>query len=906
MEVTLDYGNGSVEIIPLPFNETLKLKRRYMEHKNYTICVSDRNKISYHPNTCTKLIVQKPVLNISLDCPHVGDIKDGIIVCQLVVYKGTAPPGEVFGLWKFVDGESYKRYLPKLFLGDTEMETHEFNSSYFGTHPIGVIVSNLISFLDLNSNFTFQKPICGISLQTDKNFTTPGKCILLTIDIECGSHLVFSIDFGNQNGIKSLSYQDFESSITNVAQDIVDYDFNETVSLTLGTCNTCYGTTYNEWLGLVHQLRVTMCYPEQGDFVPVVTVSNEISNFTMTLSYPLEIAIPLVNTLTLKVPAFVSKPNGVASVEFTVVPGKEFTGKLTCSWYHELEIFNISNIYVTNSSTEIFLSLDPLPAGYVCGEVVCENVLSSQRLSFCTVMEEGIQNVSLKIQDRTLGIGDEARFLASVQRGTYQGILDFGDDESEEIPLQSNRNFTITHSYGNAGEFISELRLWNNFSYGEAVVNVTVQPIINSVRIGGPLSIDVSVPGVMYVVGTHNLTDVMYHWYVTNDNGSYMANASYKNSHSHEVQCQVVGYLNIAVTARNFISQANSSRRIFCAESLHDVGVQLNGSDLETNVTEKIVKDSTTLLCVTLSTDMSKVIHSWTISGCGNEYNTTLNISSSCLEFPFTDVECFYNVIIDVENPLSKITLNLTLEVMETVSLGPIKLLSPCVPNVMLLMILELYHEATRPCYIIDYGDGSPEMVVGTGCDPNLGKTGNKMVKTGNETVKLGSSNITLGHNYTAVGAYFLTVTGYNDISREQKTIKLPVNAEPCKQIELSILATGHDFERPREEYKSAKFSLVPNVIIDCSSSALVMYSWRIKNLSTGNFLSLDSLDSERFYLDIPGNFLNYGVYRVSVEAFLSGLFGTDDMDEIYIKIIPSPLLVRNRSFLVYFLAIES
>ena len=420
-------------------------------------------------------------------------------------------------------------------------------------------------------------------------------------------------------------------------------------------------------------------------------------------------------------------------------------------------------------------------------------------------MEEGIQNISLEIQDHTLSIGDEAHFLVSVQRGTYQGRFFFGDDESEEIPLQSNKNFTLTHPYGNAGEFIAELRLWNNFSYGEAVINVTVQPIISSVRIGGPSSIDVSIPGLMYVVGTLNLTDVIYHWYVADDNGSYVANASYKNSHSHEVQCQAIGYLNIAVTVRNFISEANSSRKVFCAESLQDVEVKLNGGDLSTNATGKIVKGSITLLYVTLSTDKSKVIHSWTISGCGSEYNITFNISTPCLEFPFTDEECFYNVTVDVENPVSKITLNLTLEVMETVSLGTIKLLSPCVPYVMLLMVLELNHNATRPCYIIDYGDGSPETVAGTGCDPILTRTGNEMVKTGNETVKLGSFNITFGHNYTAIGAYYLTVTGCNDISREEKTIKLPVNAEPCKQVELSILGTGHDFERPRMEYKSAK-----------------------------------------------------------------------------------------------------
>ena len=85
---------------------------------------------------------------------------------------------------------------------------------------------------------------------------------------------------------------------------------------------------------------------------------------------------------------------------------------------------------------------------------------------------------------------------------------------------------------------------------------------------------------------------------------------------------------------------------------------------------------------------------------------------------------------------------------------------------------------------------------------------------------------------------------------------------------------------------------MVSNTIIDCSFSSFVVYSWRIKDLSTRDFLSLDGLDAKKFYLDIPGNSLNYGIFRVSIQAFLSGMFGTDDVDEIYIKIIPSPLLV--------------
>ena len=484
--------------------------------------------------------------------------------------------------------------------------------------------------------------------------------------------------------------------------------------------------------------------------------------------------------------------------------------------------------------------------------------------------------------------------LVSVQRGTYQGRLSFGDDQAEEIPLQSNKNFTIKHPYGNGGDFVAEVRLWNNFSDGQASVNVTVQPIISSIRIGGPSGIVVGVPGVMYVVGTHNLTDVWYHWFVSNDNGSYTANASYRNNQSHEIQCLSVGYLNIAVTTRNFISDANSSRRVFCAEALGDVEVKLSGDDVGTNVTDKIVKGSITWLCVTLSTDKSKVIHSWSILGCGNEYNTTLNISTPCLPFPFTDEECVYNATVDVENPADRKVLNLTFEVMETISLGAVKLLSPSIPNIILLMVLELNHNATRHCYIINYGDGSPETVTGTGCDPN-------QMTNGNETLQLERFNVTFGHKYTSLGAYYLTVTGYNDVSWDETTIKIPVNAEPCIQVELSILGTGHGFDRPREEYKSTEFSLVSNTIIDCNSSAVVVFSWKIEDLSSGNFLSLDDMDAEKFYLDVPGNSLTYGIYRVFVKAFLSGMFGTDDMDQIYIKIIPSPLLV-SKSFLVHLL----
>ena len=891
MEVTLDYGNGSVEIIPLPFNETLNLVRQYMKHANYTICVSDRNQISYHPNTCTKLIGQKPLLNITLECPEAGNIDDGKMTCQLVITNGTSSPGEVFGLWKFTGSDMYKRYLPKLYLGDIETETHIFNASYIGTHPISVTLTNLVSMLELNSTFTFEKRIRNVSLETDRNFTTPGSCIQLIITIDSGSHLRFHVSSGYKNMSRLFSYLDIEATIPDVPQDIIEYELNSTVSLTIDTCIQYFGRTYNEWLGYVNKVKVQMCYPEQGDFTPNVVVSNGLGNMSVVLSDALEIAIPLDNSLELHIDTFIPKPNAVTLVEFRVAPGKDFRGKLTCNWQYESDVFNVSNIYVVNGSAEVLVSMDSLPVGEICGHLECQNALSSQIIPFCAIIEEQIQNVTMVIKDSTLGIGDDAHFEIKAEKGTYWGSLLFGDGESKDISLQTDKNFTIVHHYWDAGYFMAHLRLWNNFSEAEARVNVTIQPIINHVRIGGPSGLTIGIPGTIFVAGTHNLTDVTYTWYVSSNENNYAINASNKDNHSLEIQCEQIGYLNIFVEVKNFISKANSSGRIICAEPLGNVQVQAKIDGVETNITDKVIKDSNTVHCMSVSTDNSDVTHTWSVSGCGKEYNVTMNISTPCVLLPLTDIQCLYNVTLEVENPVGKRELNIEVEVMQTVNLGPIKLLSPCIPNIILLMVLKLHHDATRPCYSIDYGDNSQEAFAGSGCDPGL-------VTVGKNVAIVEGTNITFGHNYTDLGVYYLTVTGYNEVSKDVETIKIPVNSEPCKQLQLSILGSGHNTKLPREEQKSGAISLVSNIIIDCNTSAVVIYTWTIEDNSTGNLVSLNGLDTEKFYLEIPENFLQYGTYKVTQQAFLSGTFGTDNKDTIYINIIPSPLQVSKLLFL--------
>ena len=882
MEVTLDLGNGTVQTIPMPFNESLHLTRRYWDHANYTICVSDRNLISFFPNTCTKLIVQKPLMNITLQCPHTGDIDEGNMTCQLVPDMSAGSPGEVFGNWMFADSDSVIRYLTLLFLGQLEPETHFYDSSFIGTHLLSVNMYNFISSLNVSSNFTFHKPVDNITLDTDKNATTPGSCIYLTVDIDSGSHLNFDIDLGDQNGFIAFSYEDMATAFSSISHNdsTTEFVLNPNVTLKVRSCSECFGSSYQEWLGYVYQAEIKMCYPVQGDYRPEVVVFNGLGNVTVVLSYDLEIAILLNESLALNIPRFVPKPTGVTLAEFTVLPNKYFEGKLACHWIYESQVVNVSHIYILNDYDNILVSLDALPAGHACGEVECENALSSQVIPFCTIIEEEINNVTMSIRDSTLSLGADAYFDVELATGTYQGSLDFGDTNIEFIPLQSDKNFTIVHQYYDPGYFTAEVHLWNNFSEGNATVSLVVQPIIRRIRIDGPPNVAVGTNGSLMIIGTHNLTAVVHTWTATDTSGILIGNRTAIDDPEFTFPCHEVGFLDVFAEVRNFISEANASMEVFCAELLGDIEIRLNQELILTNIS-RTGKSSHSEYCVRVLTDNSSVTFTWFVSGCGKAYEETFNLTEPCLVFPFIETLCLFNVTLQVTNPVGHKVLSVDVEVMETISLGPMKVLSPCLPRVRIRFRLQLHHDATRPCYTIDYGDASDLVHIGSGCDPTIVTT--------DSTVVLSSTSLTYGHTYADLGAYYLTVRGVNDVSEDEETIRLPVNAEPCKQLDLSIMGMGHDINQPRAEQKSQIISLLSKVVVDCNATVDIVYLWTIVD-SAGDPVPLDG---ERHYLDIPGNFLACGTYTVSLEAFLSGMFGTDDTDEITLAVEPSPLTVR-------------
>ncbi len=294
---------------------------------------------------------------------------------------------------------------------------------FTGTHPIECKVRNLVSSLDLSDTFVFQQPVGNITLSSDYKNTTTGVVITLTISITAGSHLNFLIDPGPGHQMINLTYADLLPTVPLYSPySETTYDFNSTISVTVGTCPSCYGASYSEWLGYVSHMTVQFAYQTPGDYVPSVTISNAISTKKQSLDHTIYIKIPLDDCIEIVEPQMVQKPPAVATVIFSIKDGKDCIGMVQVCYEH----FAKGIFYCTNMNLDpmfdvaMQVPMDTLPLGDLDIEVILDNIVSHQLLKFNTSIVQEVANVSMTTFEDVIRVGDEALFLISVEQGTYE------------------------------------------------------------------------------------------------------------------------------------------------------------------------------------------------------------------------------------------------------------------------------------------------------------------------------------------------------------------------------------------------------------------------------------------------------------------------------------------------------
>lgn len=360
--------------------------------------------------------------------------------------------------------------------------------------------------------------------------------------------------------------------------------------------------------------------------------------------------------------------------------------------------------------------------------------------------------------------------------------------------------FSLTNIYHTDGIFTVKLNLSNPFGWVTDEVNITVQAVIHHVDLLGDANIALG-DNVKYTAqGAYNMSGITYSWRITGTN--YDVSNTTIDIPALDFTCPSIGLFHLFVEVNNEISSANTSKGVLCSETLSGVMFDIISQGMiPENGLIKVFKRNNVILNASITSDTSHISYTWNISGCGfSLIETTTNDSSLIL----TDLSpCVYDITLNVSNPIGSEQKTSVIDVIEIVKFGALTLLTHAVTTETVKFSLGLKRDGTRPCYTLNFGDGSPTQYLGTGCPAGT---------ILNTDFVLDEKNITFSYDYESPGIFVLTITGKNDLSNDSSITKIPINLAPCKAVVAKVLGYGWDESKPRVEYKSRKTSIFSSV----------------------------------------------------------------------------------------------
>ena len=335
--------------------------------------------------------------------------------------------------------------------------------------------------------------------------------------------------------------------------------------------------------------------------------------------------------------------------------------------------------------------------------------------------------------------------------------------------------------------------------------------------------------------------------------------------------------MHVKVFASNPVSNGTISGIIQCVEMITDVTLELTSAGF-TPVYDQELETATVPLAVPVSITVatgwgSHLTYRWT-----DDTNNILMYKSTSDVFvhAFNDPN---SITLRLENAVDTWERRIRVITKEPVivqSFEPKEMLMPGRP-VKFALYLSKY--GTTPCYKFDPGDGNL-FYYGEGCDSNL---------TSLVEITVTGMVLSFEYSYRETGHYEFTVEGWNMVSREVRTVQLPVNSKPCNPPDITIQGVGKSSERPRIEYKSSVIMVTSFTIISCELTSQVEFIWWVRTGATMQLILL----SDTSEITFPARFFETGRHEIVVQASMEGTFGMVDEDSLFFDIIESPLHVE-------------
>ncbi|XP_059572446.1 polycystin-1 isoform X2 [Alligator mississippiensis] len=578
---------------------------------------------------------------------------------NFTAYPVPSPYGVLY-TWDFGDGSS-------LLTESQPTAVHSYQTK--GVYNVSLKANNTVSSVETFRLYRVFEEIAGLHVSFEEAVEV-GMSITINASVEAGDNITWIFDMGDGT---------VQQGPLPAVEHIYEKDINCTVNVTAANPVSSVSQSVPLRIFVLEVLKIepSSCILEHpdvqitayvsgnpddyvfdwtfGDGSSNVTVYGDptvMHNFTRSGIFPLSLVL---SSSANKAHYFTSVCVEPEIINVTLLPPKQFARLGEESWFQvsAVPLYQYryrwdfgTNESTRSSGTEVSYSYKSTGI-YLVTVTVSNNVSFNNDTAFVEVQEPvGVAKIEYN-GTRVLELNQIYLFSASANGTKVSYRWDFGDGSSQ-------RGQAVTHTYNTTGSYAVSMTGWNNVSFNETRVNVTVKRrlqglTINASRTVVPLNGSVSFVAILLAGRA-----VRHSWilcdYCTPIQGSSTISYTFRS----------VGTFNVIVTAENEISSLQDSIYVFVLEQIK--GLQIASGDL---VEDAFFPTNKTLHLQAVVREGTNISYSWAAlrDGCPMQTFGGKTFSLSILEAGN------YTIHLKATNMLGSAAVNRTVEFIESIGL---------------------------------------------------------------------------------------------------------------------------------------------------------------------------------------------------------------------------------------------
>ncbi|XP_033100141.1 polycystic kidney disease and receptor for egg jelly-related protein-like [Anneissia japonica] len=764
-----------------------------------------------------------------------------------------------------------------------------------------VTIDNVISYpVSLSTLFIVQYEVTGLNVSVADPFVETNKKVHISYDMIVGSHLNCSLDVGDDDSVIYNGYTFMSRKTGNASNHIHTYK-SAGVYIINVSCYNQISYASNSTIVTIQNSVGTTRLKSYTEVVRITSLDNGIFN----ISYHFKKHGKLPTDAT-------------ASYDF-IDSNNEYT------MAQELDFVPISN--------GVLHSIDVHHWGSYSVNINIYNMISSVKLRKTFEAENIIENLEISSVDYAR-VNERIAFNISVSAGsriTY--MINFMDGSTEVTPL-GGHNTMFFHQFISDGLYKVTVNA-SNLLEGQVtrVHEIMIQFPVDGFEVKTPpyIKLDVDtlradIPIVLeQSVGFNFPTGAQYSLEVNSvpflSGKLYDLNTTIVLVASFNITLYQVGLYHLQFHIWNLVSYEIYETSFEVLEMISGMKTVLtmnNVNVFRSSEDSEIPKDDGKLY---LPRDHALVMSSKINTGCNVTYTWTCepdrqsNASTTQRNYIWFATPDTYTVTLNVSNPVSYVMFTTDVVVQETVIETNLIGFGPSLRNTTTEFKLDLGKVGTDACYHIDFIDNTSEVgyiqYLGfcKACNNRYGDLSDECTELNSQslwqTKHSGESvKITIENKFMTHGVYLIELIAFNQASYLKKTLSQVITKLPCFFPNVSVAelnACTDNFmcdtsTQTRQYYASVNIFILAEVQLDCKSTQLAEFVWKIYQIgnnkreiipsdvqTTGNGLS---------NLVIPAKTLFYGTYMFSLTVSMVGEEGLITTDSTNLGILPTPLHV--------------